>query len=494
MKTLRLQAGLIALLVVLLAGTVSALPDDDQTMRDLPTYHHDSDLVQGDIQMLNESLPELNESLPDFVPDVSAPKIVKLERDDSITITGVSLSIRNIGTADYVYAGTRMNCTAEVGSHSEVTYFEDNLGTGETKNILTTTVTRKADQFGINTSDYRLPLDINVGVEVNSNRVVEELNYDNNRLVYPVRITAPDLAVEVIAPRYTTQAKTTEIGIRVTNRGEVGSNVAPLTYRITGERDSNVEVPALGSGESTTIWRNQTLVIGEYTVDVEVNPRGVTDYETTFSNNCANATIYSYRNPTTRIELPRNLVLVPGTTYDLPITVSGASDLAAYQLDLTFNGSVLKVEDVVPGPLGITAKSVVDGSVSFNGASVSGVSGNVTLATIQFSVVGMTGDETALDLVAGLWDVNTLSIPVEVVSGSAHLLLYGDANGDGVVNQADTLKVLRLIIGTDKEKPGVGTPEFLVIDVNRNGVIDVGDAMFIAQYNAQLRDVYFRLT
>ncbi len=495
MKTLRLQAGLIALLVVLLAGTVSALPDNDQTMRDLPTYHHDSDLVPGDIQVLNESHPELNGNLPDFVPEVSAPKIVKLERDDRITIPDVILFIRNIGTDDYAYDGINdMLCTVGVGSFSEPIYFTKDLAMEDRADAFAGTIKAEAGNFGINTSDYRLPLDINVTVEVNSNRVVEELDYTNNCLTYPVRITVPDLAVEIIAPRYTTPLSETAIGIRVTNLGEVGSNAAPLHYSITRERDTTLNVPALGVNESVIFWQNRTFTPDDYLVSAEINRDGDSDYETTFANNCANVTISSYRNPTTRIELPRNLVLVPGTTYDLPITVSGASDLADCQVDLTFNGSVLKVEDVVPGPLGITAKSVVDGSVSFNGASVSGVSGNVTLATIQFSVVGMTDDETALDLVAGLWDVNALPIPVEVVSGSAHVLIYGDANGDGVVNLADTLKVLKLIIGTDKEKPDVGTPKFLAIDVNRNGVIDVGDAMFIAQYNAKLRDVYFRLT
>jgi hypothetical protein len=123
----------------------------------------------------------------------------------------------------------------------------------------------------------------------------------------------------------------------------------------------------------------------------------------------------------------------------------------------------------------------------------SGVSGNVTIATVRFKVTGTTGDETPLNLAAGLTDANGLTIPVEVRSGSAYLLLLGDAYEDGEVNQRDTLKVLRLVVGLDTEKPAAGTPAFLVTDVTRNGVIDVGDAMFIAQHNVGLRDAYFRL-
>ncbi len=478
--------------------TFTAPTADQQALREslahascipyLVLCYHDGELVRED----GGNMMVTSKLLPDFVPDISAPKIVKLERDDSITISNVALFIKNIGTADYVYAGAQMNCTAEVGSRHEDARFEESLEKGERKTVVRTTITRNAREFGINTSDYRLPLDVSVGIEVNSNRAVEELNYANNRRVYPVRITAPDLAVEIIAPRYTSPANETAIGIRVTNRGEVGSNVARLEYSITGERDASSDIPALGANESVTIWTNRTFVPGEYKVNAEVNKKGVTDYETTFDNNRANATIGSYVNPPTRIELPQGLVLVPGTTYDLPITVMQASDLAAYKMNLTFNGSVLAVEDVIPGPF-MTAKNITAGSAIFNGANSSGVSGNITVATIRFLVTGATGGETPLNLVVEeLWDVRILPIPVDVRSGSVSLLLYGDANSDGKVNQADTLKVLRQVVGLES-KPKEKTKEFLVTDVTRNGVIDIGDAMFIAQKNADLRDAYFRI-
>jgi len=161
-------------------------------------------------------------------------------------------------------------------------------------------------------------------------------------------------------------------------------------------------------------------------------------------------------------------------------------------MDLTFNGSVLAVQDVIPGALSLTAKNIGSGSVSFNGAAVSGVSGNFTIATVRFSVTGVTGDETALNLVAELWDENGLVIPVEAASGDAYLLLYGDADSDGKVDQADTLKVLREVVGLDA-KPAPGTTKFLQTDVTRNRAVDVGDAMFIAQKNVDLRDEYFRI-
>ncbi len=74
-------------------------------------------------------------------------------------------------------------------------------------------------------------------------------------------------------------------------------------------------------------------------------------------------------------------------------------------------------------------------------------------------------------------------------------VLFGDADGDGKVNQADTLLVLQEVVGLveNEEMPRPGTDRFQRTDVNRNGVIEVGDALFIAQYNVGLRDVWFEL-
>jgi len=71
-------------------------------------------------------------------------------------------------------------------------------------------------------------------------------------------------------------------------------------------------------------------------------------------------------------------------------------------------------------------------------------------------------------------------------------LLFGDANDDGGVNQADTLRVLKQVVGLST-KPATDTELFSKTDVHRNGAIEVGDALFIAQYNVGLRDAWFVL-
>ncbi len=107
----------------------------------------------------------------------------------------------------------------------------------------------------------------------------------------------------------------------------------------------------------------------------------------------------------------------------------------------------------------------------------------------------------------GYWDIvmgsgcsytimNGDGIPVQypfktLNDGYVRTIINGDANGDGVVNQADTLHLLKIITGNI---PHPSDPILInQSDVHRDGVIDVGDAMFIAQYNVGLRDKWFEL-
>jgi len=96
--------------------------------------------------------------------------------------------------------------------------------------------------------------------------------------------------------------------------------------------------------------------------------------------------------------------------------------------------------------------------------------------------------------------IYTVSLTVDDNCGSvtkegyidAFPVLYGDANDDGVVNQADTLRVLKEVVGL-KTVPEAETELFTKTDVHANGAIEVGDALFIAQYNVGLRDAWFEV-
>lgn len=71
-------------------------------------------------------------------------------------------------------------------------------------------------------------------------------------------------------------------------------------------------------------------------------------------------------------------------------------------------------------------------------------------------------------------------------------VLFGDATNNGAVDQADTLRVLKEVVGM-AAKPASGTDLFRKTDVHKNGEIDIGDALYIAQYNVGLRGPWFEL-
>ncbi|MDK2974938.1 MAG: hypothetical protein PWP08_1309 [Methanofollis sp.] len=96
--------------------------------------------------------------------------------------------------------------------------------------------------------------------------------------------------------------------------------------------------------------------------------------------------------------------------------------------------------------------------------------------------------------------IHTVSLTVDGDCGSvaktgyinALPVLYGDANEDAAVNQADTLRVLKEVVGLTA-LPAADTEQFRKTDVHANGAIEVGDALFIAQYNVGLRNAWFEI-
>ncbi len=436
------------------------------------------------------------DNLPDFVPSVDAPNIVKIHHNDTVKVNGLGVSVSNVGTADFIYSGTDGVVVAESGGYSENVLFNYNILKGTTEEVLYVNIEQSAQDYGIDPETTSLPQDTIVKVTVNPDKGIEELRYDNNVYSHTLRITAPDLVTEVIAPSTTTALSgETPIGVKVTNGGQVPSVATTLTYEISSlPIEAGISVIGLNPGDSTIVWKNMTLVAGEYSIAAEVNPGHATDYETSYTNNLATKAITSFDQIETKIVLPQDKVLVNGTCFELPIVVENVEELVAYQMTFAYNASVIEVTDVIPGDISLTAENLLDGYVIFNGAQTSSESGNVTIATLAIDVIGESGDETPFTLSqALLWDINEFALPLVVTDGSGYVLLYGDANDDGVVSQLDTLKVLKWVVGLDSGEPISGTTQMLQTDVTKNSHVDVGDAMFIAQFNVGLRDNYFNI-
>ena len=90
-----------------------------------------------------------------------------------------------------------------------------------------------------------------------------------------------------------------------------------------------------------------------------------------------------------------------GSDFEIPVTISSAADLYAFQFDLSFDPSVLQLQSIVEGSFLPSAGPTffipgtidnVDGTATFNADTIVGVipgaAGSGTLATFNFEATG----------------------------------------------------------------------------------------------------------
>jgi len=160
------------------------------------------------------------------------------------------------------------------------------------------------------------------------------------------------------------------------------------------------------------------------------------------------------------------------------VNISGVVDFDSCNYDVSFDASVLRLDDVTSGLIGSTTIpvdmfiEVTSGTwrVIENVPGLTGVSGSGYLAVLHFHVIGSEGDSSAISLSNGMLANNLAEeIAATWVGDSVDItsVLPGDANGDGNINALDITKVERIIAGLDAETPGA--------DANQDGNINALD-------------------
>ncbi len=192
----------------------------------------------------------------------------------------------------------------------------------------------------------------------------------------------------------------------------------------------------------------------------------------TFAANLAKVTINA---PT------EALTSTPTTTsmFEVRLDIENVQNMNSASYSISFNPAVLAITDVLPGMINGTAIPVGPGewnetpagtvNVAQTLSGLSTVSGTGYLAVLKFNVVGavdattdLTASETALS------DELSQPIPSAWASDSVKLVnvLSGDANGDGMVNALDVIKIKRIIVKLDPATPGADANH----DGNRNAL------------------------
>jgi len=168
----------------------------------------------------------------------------------------------------------------------------------------------------------------------------------------------------------------------------------------------------------------------------------------------------------------------PDSDFTANIDISQVTELDSCNYDVTFDASVLRLDDVTAGLIGSTTIPVDMYNEMSSGVyrvvqnvpGLTGVTGSGYLSVLYFHVIGSDGDSSAITLTNGtLSDAQAAEIEATWVGDSVSITsaLAGDANGDGMVNALDITKVERIIVGMDAETPGA--------DANGDGMVNALD-------------------
>ena len=171
------------------------------------------------------------------------------------------------------------------------------------------------------------------------------------------------------------------------------------------------------------------------------------------------------------------------------VNISEVTNFDAGNYDVSFDASVLRLDNVTSGLIGSTTipvdiyNEISSGTYRIiqNVPGLSGVSGSGYLAVLHFHVIGAEGDSSTISLSNGILANNLAEeITATWVGDSVDVtsVLPGDANGDGNVNALDITKVERIIAGLDAQTPGA--------DANQDGSVNALDITKIERIIAGL--------
>ena len=178
-----------------------------------------------------------------------------------------------------------------------------------------------------------------------------------------------------------------------------------------------------------------------------------------------------------------------GETFTLDFIVTDVSDLAGWQLGVTFNPAVLRAVSVNEG--NFLRKG--GGNTFFQSGEIDNTTGEIDGVTATFiGSVGISGGGKLLSITfeaktsgMGLLALNN----VQFIASSAEVIAYDitinpiivgdgmlawDVNSDGVVDLVDLIHVSQNFGATDSTRPRV--------DVNADGTVNISDLMIVAQH------------
>ncbi|MCG2759268.1 MAG: hypothetical protein L6263_12670 [Desulfobacteraceae bacterium] len=169
------------------------------------------------------------------------------------------------------------------------------------------------------------------------------------------------------------------------------------------------------------------------------------------------------------------------------ITVSNVTDLNTASFKLTFNSSVIKINNIQAG--NFWNPGILNNIQNTSGYATSymdlnagvGVTGSGTIVVVTIEAIGNRGSFSSLNIqpLAGvlLLDVNTNPITATIQNGIINIPFKGDVDGYAGITMADAMYIGKAVLN----KPGF-TLDNTTMDVDGQLGVTLNDALYLAKF------------